>query len=89
LYAADASGQNNLGYLLQVDGKLAEAEADYREALRISENYPEAHYNLANVLLVTGRIEESISHYREALRIAPDFTPARRNLNIALQQLKK
>jgi Tfp pilus assembly protein PilF len=50
-------------------GKLAEAEADYRHALRIRPSYPEAHNNLGQLLARSGRQAEAIAEFDRALDI--------------------
>jgi tetratricopeptide (TPR) repeat protein len=49
-----------------------DAEADYREALRLRPYYPEAHNGLGNVLYSQGKLAEAEAEYREALRLRPD-----------------
>jgi Flp pilus assembly protein TadD len=61
-----------------------EAEASYREALRLRPNYPEAHNNLGNALYSVGRPAEAEPSYREAVRLKPDFADAHYNLGQAL-----
>jgi type IV pilus assembly protein PilF len=50
-------------------GKLAEAEADYRRALLVRPNYPEAHNNLGQLLAKSGRTSEAIAEFDKALDI--------------------
>jgi type IV pilus biogenesis/stability protein PilW len=50
-------------------GKLAQAEADYRHALLVRPNYPEAHNNLGQLLARTGRTTEALSEFDKALDI--------------------
>ena len=68
----NAHNNNNLGIALAKVGKRDEAVEQFREALRIDEDYQEAHCNLALVLLELGRREEAVVHLREALRLKPD-----------------
>lgn len=48
-------------------GKMAEAERDYRRALSLRPDYPEAHNNLGQLLARTGRLEEAIREFDLAL----------------------
>ena len=67
-------------------GKLEEAIAEYREALRLKPDYPEAHANLGNALKDQGKLDEAITECREALRLKPDYAEAHYNLGNALSQ---
>ena len=49
-----------------MDGDTEEAEASYRNALRMKPNSAAAHYNLAVLLRVSGRVTEAIEHLQEA-----------------------
>ncbi len=70
-------------------GKLAEAEADYRHALLIRPNYPEARNNLGQLLARTGRQAEAIGEFDKALDISVYMEPwvARCNKGQTLYQL--
>ena len=57
---------------LRNQGKLDEAIAEYREAMRLKPDYPEAHNNLGVTLKDQGKLDEAIAEYREALRLKPD-----------------
>jgi eukaryotic-like serine/threonine-protein kinase len=74
----------SLGTALFDLGKVEEAIAEYREALRLGPEYPSIHNNLGNALRDQGKVEEAIAEFREALRIKPDFAVARNNLGNAL-----
>ena len=59
----------NLGQALGLEGRLRDAEAHYREALRRRPDYAKAHYNLGGVLEATKRTQEALGHYRTALSL--------------------
>ncbi len=62
---------NNLGaVLLQLD-RPVEAEAAWRETLRLKPDHAEAHNNLGAVLLRMNRPGEAETAFREAVRLAP------------------
>jgi tetratricopeptide (TPR) repeat protein len=65
---------------------LEEAIAEYREAIRLKEDYAVAHVNLGNALKVKGRIWEAMAAYREAIRLEKDSSEAHNNLGNALKQ---
>jgi len=82
-----ARTQNNLGVLLYDMGRKEDAEAEYREALRINPNSAEAHNNLGVLLCDMGRKEGAEAEYREALRINPNSAEAHYNLGISLYDM--
>ena len=76
---------NNLGLLLQAQGKLAEADALFTEAIRSCRRaFPRPHpttalllHHHADVLRVTGRLDEAEKPAREAVamyREHPDWS---------------
>src|SRR5262249_19658895 len=65
-------------------GRYEEAEAAYREALRLRPDDPEAHYNLGAALSRQGRDKEAQAAYREALRLRLHYPQAHCNLGHAL-----
>jgi serine/threonine protein kinase/Tfp pilus assembly protein PilF len=75
---------NNLGGALRLQGKFREAEAEYRKALHLRPNLPEAAYNLALTLHNQGKLAEAEAAYREALRLQPDFFNTHLNLGCVL-----
>ena len=79
-----STAYDGLGNVLADQGKLDEAVADYREALRLERNYSEAHYNLGLALATQGKLDEAIVHYREAIRLKDDYSEAHYNLGLAL-----
>ena len=84
-----ARPHNNLGNALaQSPGRLPEAIAEFRTALRILPSYADAHYNLGNALAqVRGRLPEAMAEYRAALAVDPDYARAHLNLGTALTQM--
>ena len=67
----------NLGRLLHLDGRLAEAEQVYRFG---GQAEPFLVFNLAVLLEDLGREPEAIVAYREALALDPQFADAHFNL---------
>ena len=78
---------NNLGMVLEKEGKLQEAVTRYDEALRLKPTFAEAHLNLGMALQREGKTEAGAAHYRKALDIDPSFAEAHSNLAAALQEL--
>jgi predicted O-linked N-acetylglucosamine transferase (SPINDLY family) len=74
----------NLGAALKELGKLGEAVAAYRQAIRLKPDLAEAHSNLGVALFDQAKIEEAVAAYRQAIRIKPDYAEAHYNLGNAL-----
>jgi tetratricopeptide (TPR) repeat protein len=83
--------RNNLGLILaQEPGRLPEAISQYREAVRIQPDYPEAHFNLGSALAhsdLSDRLPEAIAEYQTALRLKPVYVEAYYNLGNALSRM--
>lgn len=75
-----------LGSVLAVQGRWADAIAEYERALRLRPDSPEANNNLGNALVQTGRAAEAVPRYEAALRGAPS-ADTHNNLANALQRL--
>ena len=71
----------------QLQGRIQEAIASYREALRLEPEYAEAHNNLGRALKDVGRNEDALAHANRALRLKPDYADAHYNLGTVLQRL--
>jgi len=53
-----AEAHNNLGYLLEGQGKVPEAIAELRKAIENSPGFPQAHFSLGRILVKQGNYEE-------------------------------
>lgn len=67
----------------------AQAEAAYRQAIRIAPDYVDAYLNLGVMLCDAGRCAEAVELYGQALRQCPDESLLHFNLAIALEDLKR
>lgn len=67
---------NNLGFALDKEGKLVEAEQHYAEALRIAPWYARAQLNMAVNLRKQGRLDDALSFAREAIGLRADLAAA-------------
>jgi protein O-mannosyl-transferase len=74
----------NLGNVLTATGRPAEAEAEFRETVRLRPRFARAHNNLGDALDALGRHEEAAAAYTEAIRINPQMAEAHNNLGTAL-----
>jgi Tfp pilus assembly protein PilF len=64
--------RNNLGIALDHNGDVDEAIAEYREALRLDEDFRGAHCNLGIALGAKWDLDGAIVEYRQALRLDND-----------------
>jgi len=74
---------NNLGLLLENQGRIEEAMDHYHQALQIDPNNSEALNNLGIALADKGRFDEAIENYRQAIQINPNSFQALDNLGNA------
>jgi tetratricopeptide (TPR) repeat protein len=77
---------NNLGRILEHQGKIAEARDHFAETIRLFPEYPEGHNNLGAMLEKLGKPDEALAEYRESVRLLPDFADATMNLGRLLAQ---
>jgi tetratricopeptide (TPR) repeat protein len=81
---SDAMAHYERGVALAVQGKLDEAIAEYRAAIRLKPDHAEPHYDLGVALAVQGKLDEAIAEYRAAIRIKPNHASAHYFLGKAL-----
>ncbi|OHE81910.1 MAG: hypothetical protein A3G75_02880 [Verrucomicrobia bacterium RIFCSPLOWO2_12_FULL_64_8] len=84
-----ARAHNNLGALLQGQGRFEEAIAQYRESLRLDSTTPQTYYNLGYSLLRAGRPAEALAPFEEAVRQLPYYFNAHLYLANALVRLDR
>jgi Flp pilus assembly protein TadD len=70
----------NLGRLLQLEGRTAEAIEHYRWSLRARSADPTAAFNLGTALETLGRCAEAVEAYQHALKLDCEFADAHFNL---------
>ncbi len=70
---------NNLGLMLQQQGRVDEAADHYWKALAVDPDFPEAHLNIGIVLQGRGALDEAVSHYQRVIPERPDLVAARIN----------
>ncbi len=85
----DFEVHNELGIVLARLRRYAEAEASYRQAIRIRPDDPDAHNNLGNALRNQGKLDQALVALREALRLRPNYPEAYNNVGIVLKHLGK
>jgi serine/threonine protein kinase len=75
-----AAAQFNLGLALVQQGRSPEAEAAFRQTIRLDPASAESHAFLADILRDTGRYEEAEAAYRTVIRLDPTRGVAYSNL---------
>ena len=70
----------NFGGALELQGRTVEAAEQYRQALRLRPELPQANYNLGNLLLNRGEADKAIRYFEQAVRSQPDYSEAHNNL---------
>ena len=63
----DATAYNDMGIVQQSKGDLDGAIQNYREALKLNPDFPEAMYNLGVALQAKGDLDGAIAQYRAVL----------------------
>jgi protein O-GlcNAc transferase len=77
---------NNLGSAQQAMGRLREAVESYREAIALSPDFAEAHFNLALVRKLLGEKTEALAGFKRAARLKPNNHEAFFNIGILLHE---
>ena len=68
-----AEAFNNLGSILDRQGKFAEAEVNYRESIRLNPTNAEAVSNLGIALLRQNKLDDAAHYYHEAVCLQPNL----------------
>jgi tetratricopeptide (TPR) repeat protein len=72
--------ESNLGAVLSIEGRHAEAIEQYRRAIADRPDFEPPYANLGGELLDAGRVDEASVALKEALRINPEMELAQSNL---------
>ena len=81
---ANSFAENNLGSVLNNQGKWDEAIPHFERALQLEPDYPEAQVNLGVALVNQGKLDEAIPYFERALQLNPYSADAHYNLGDAL-----
>jgi serine/threonine protein kinase/Flp pilus assembly protein TadD len=76
---------DNLGEALRLRGRLDEAVAEHRTAIRVQDN-AHSRCGLGAALTQQGKLDEACAEFRDALRLKPDYAEAYCNLGVALKR---
>ena len=77
----------NLGSLLQAQGDLEGAIAQYQALLQADPSFTKAYYNLGLTLKQMGRLSQAVAAYQRAVALDPEFADAHQNLGVSLLNL--
>lgn len=78
-----------LGHIFAIQGKLVQAEEEFKAAIKIDEAYSEAYTYLGQVLASQDRLDEAIKAYRQALANPLYPTPDLARLHLGRALAKK
>jgi hypothetical protein len=84
-----AANHKAFAVILHTEGKFAEAEAEFREAVSIDPNDADAHNALGVSLDEQQKYAEAEAEFRKAIEIAPNYTKAQDNLKQLLIKIKR
>jgi len=77
---------NNLGILLEAEGRIHDAIRHYTEAANLKTDYPEAYYNRAHAHTLLGDPHQAIQDYTRAIELRPAYPEAYNNRGIIFGQ---
>ena len=77
LLAENPAAQYELAYALHLQGRLAEAIAEYRKTLRLQPNAAKPYWNFGLALNLVGKPEEALGMLRRSLELTPGNTAVR------------
>ncbi len=65
-------------------GHIAEAEAEFRESLRLNPESAPTHYNIGLIFSIQRRYEQAAAEFQNATRLDPNYAEAHNNLGAML-----
>jgi len=78
---------NHLGVALAMKGRHDQAQAQFREVIRLNPLWADAHNNLGKILLKIGKPEEALVEFTKAAQLKPHEPITRENLGETLEAL--
>jgi Ca-activated chloride channel family protein len=85
--ANDAAAYNAKGLQLSQSSKFEEAVTSFKQAIKLKQDYAEAHYNLGDVYFQIGQYKKAVEAYKQAIRYQPDSATAYNNMGTAYYKL--
>jgi tetratricopeptide (TPR) repeat protein len=80
-------GWYNLGVLSRKNGRVAEAETNYKKTLELRPDYSPGRDALAGIYFQTNRQMQAVEEWTRLIQMNPDYVPAYHNLGFALLQV--
>ena len=77
----------NFGVMLYFDGKIKEAEKEYKKALQINPKEPMANNNLGVIYLQKKDFKKALFYFEKELKVNPNYDNALFNLGLVYYQL--
>ena len=84
-----ADAWNNLGVILQAQGKLDDARAAFQKQVESKPDHADAWYNLGVAWEAQGHLEEALQAYQQQVAVMPHHEKAWRNLGLVFQRQGK
>ena len=84
LVPESADVHNILGIALAGRGRIDDAIAEFREALRLDPDSAQTHWHLGAALAYRGARDEAIAHLRRSVQLDPNNADARHDLEAVL-----
>jgi Tfp pilus assembly protein PilF len=81
-----ATAHLNLGNVYLAQGKVQEAEQEYKATLELSPENDKAHNNLGITYATNGKFTEAITEFNRALQLNPYNVDAKKNLAISIRK---
>ena len=82
-------GHNNLGVVLNSQGKHREALESYQKAITLNPDYAEAYYNMGNTFANIRKLKDAVEVYAKVISLKPDHAKAYNNLGISIKEQGK
>jgi tetratricopeptide (TPR) repeat protein len=79
----------NLGIALAGRGDISGSEAEFSEALRIKDFYPEAHFWLGKIMIASGEPDQAVAEFEKSIKQAPAYAPAHYQLYLLYLKLSR
>ena len=79
-----ADMHNILGIALADKGRIDDAIAEFREALRLDPDSAQTHWHLGAALAYQGAREQAVDHLRRSVQLDPNNPQARHDLDVLL-----
>jgi len=80
-----ALAHSSLATIYQREGRLDEADAEYRRAIAIDPESAVAYAGLASLMEARGRVQDALAAYREAIRLEPERRGTHNDLGLLYQ----